>query len=125
MAEPVKNATQQTPRMQPVSMRVVYAGLAALLIALPWWLNAAAPSWSLTGSVLGGVTIPMLLLIAVHKQIRNWSGITALCMIPCSVVGVMDVIANLDNPLQGLIVAVLAVTVFFAALDAGRRVAAG
>ena len=107
-----------------MSIRAVYVGLVALLFALPWWLTSAAPSWGLAGSILGGITVPALLLIAVRKRTRNWSGITALCMIPCSVIGVMDVIANLDNPLQGLI-AVLSVTVFFAALDAGRREIAG
>ena len=65
--------------------------------------------------------MPALLVFAVYTRIRNWSGITALCMIPFSVIGVMDVVANLDNPMQGLIIAVLAITAFLAVLDAGRR----
>jgi 4-amino-4-deoxy-L-arabinose transferase-like glycosyltransferase len=95
------------------------------MLTLPWWLYTAAPSWGLLGAIISGITVPILLLITARLKTRNGPGITALCMIPFSVIGVMDVIANLDNPLQGLIVAVLSVTVFFAALDVGRRSALG
>ncbi len=103
------------------SILITLLSLAGLLLALPWWLISSAPSLGLAGAVAGGATVPALLLFAVSKRMRNWSGITALCMIPFTVIGVMDVIANLDNPLQGLTVAVLAIAAFLAVLDAGRR----
>lgn len=113
MSQPTKSAH--------LSISTVITGLAALLIALPWWLLSNAPNFGTVYSLLSGAAVPALLLIAVRARMRNWSGITALCMIPFAVIGVMDVVANLDNPTQGLIIAVLAITVFFAALDARRR----
>jgi len=104
-----------------LSIKLIYAGLAGLLLVLPWWLYINAPSFGLLSSLVSGASVPVLLLFAVRARTRNWSGITALCMIPFSVIGVMDVIADLANPQQGLMIAVLSVTVFFAALDAGKR----
>ena len=111
----------QSARSARISISIVVIGLMALLIALPWWLLSNAPNFGAVYSLLSGVAVPALLLIAVRARMRNWSGITALCMIPFAVIGVMDIVANLDNPVQGLIIAVLAINVFFAALDAGRR----
>ena len=116
------NTTRNEPDTRNLtSIMLIYAGLLGLSLALPWWLNSNTVSFGLLSSLLSGMPVPMLLLFMVRARTRNWSGITALCMIPFSVIGVMDVIADLDNPLQGLIIAVLSVTVFFAALDAGRR----
>ncbi len=109
-----------TSDRQPVSILTTLAGLAALALAMPWWLNANT-SWGLAGALLGGTVVPVLLIWAVYKRARNWSGITALCMIPVTVIGVMDVIANLDQPLQGLLIAFFSTLVFFTVLDAGRR----
>ena len=111
----------QTTSKRHTGIAVIVVGLGGLLIVLPWWLHNNAPSFGLLSSVLSGAAVPALLLFAVRARMRNWSGITALCMIPFAVIGVMDIIANLENPTPGLIIAVLAITVFFAALDAGRR----
>lgn len=104
----------------PVSIRTTLIGLAALVLAAPWWIYTNT-SWGVAGALLGGAVVPALLIRLVYRRTRNWSGITALCMIPVTVVGVMDVIANLQQPLQGLLIAVISIVVFFAVLDAGRR----
>jgi len=109
-----------TFRGMPVSIRATLLGLLALVLALPWWLYDNT-SWSLSGALLGGAAVPALLIWAVRRRARNWSGITALCMIPITVIGVMDLIANLEQPLQGLLIALFSIVVFFAVLDAGRR----
>lgn len=100
---------------------LVIAGLLALMLVLPWWLQANAARLGIAGAILGGATGPALLLFMTLTHIRNWSGITALCMIPFAVIGVMDLVANLQSPDSGLLLAVLAIVTFFAALDAGRR----
>ena len=97
------------------------AGLVTLLITLPWWLYLNTTSLGLIGSIVAGAIVPALLLRACWRKTRNWSGITALCMIPLACIGVMDVIADLENPALGLIIAVESITVFLAVLDAGRR----
>jgi len=105
---------------RPLSELVTLGCLAALMLVLPWWLSDNAPSFGLIGA-LSGAVVPVLLLFAVYTRIRNWSGITALCMIPFTVVGVMDVIANLADPTQGLLIALLSIIAFLCVLDAGRR----
>ena len=104
----------------PLSIRATLLGLFALVLAMPWWLYDNT-SWGLSGALLGGAVVPALLIWAVRRRTRNWSGITALCMIPITVIGVMDLIANLEQPLQGLLIALFSIVVFFAVLDAGRR----
>ena len=103
------------------SLLVVLAGLGLLLVTLPWWLYLNTASLGIAGSVAAGGVVPALLLRACWRKTRNWSGITALCMIPLACIGVMDVIADLENPTLGLIIAVESITVFLAVLDAGRR----
>lgn len=116
MSEP---ASTQPHLRKPFSYRLSLFGIAGLLLALPWWLYR--DGFSLIAAIPGGVVAPLLLLFAVWNRVRNWSGITALCMIPLTVIGVMDVVANFTAPLAGLVIAVLSVSVFFAVLDAGRR----
>jgi len=105
----------------PLSYRITLAGLAALGLTLPWWLWKDSGGFSLLWSIPAGMVVPALLLFAVINRMRNWSGITALCMIPLTVIGVMDVVANFSQPLTGLVIAVLSISVFLAVLDAGRR----
>jgi len=104
-----------------LSYKLTLAGLTGLVIALPWWLLTDTGWFGLPTALMGGATVPALLLFAVIRRIRNWSGITALCMIPLTVIGVMDIVANFAAPLTGAVIAVLAITVFLAVLDAGRR----
>ncbi len=110
-----------TDTRRSASILITLICLGGLLLALPWWLSSSAPALGMGGAIVGGVAVPAILLLTVSKRLRNWSGITALCMIPFTVIGVMDVVANLDNPGQGLIIALLAIAAFFAVLDAGRR----
>ena len=95
--------------------------LAALSVAFPLWLHANSTATGVIGAILMGATVPLLLLIACIRRTRNWSGITALCMIPFTVVGVMEIVATLGTPDMGMAVGVLAIVAFFSALDAGRR----
>lgn len=104
-----------------LSYRLVVSGLLALLVVLPWWLQANTSSLGLAGAIAGGAVGPVLLLFITLSRTRNWSGITALCMIPFATIGVMDLVANISAPDSGLLLAVLAIMTFFAALDAGRR----
>lgn len=99
---------------------LVVAGLLTLGIVLPLWLHASVPAWGWPGAVSAAI-IPAALLYAVLQRRRNWSGITALTMIPVACIGVMDIVANLREPDSGMALAVLGIGVFFAALDAGRR----
>jgi hypothetical protein len=55
------------------------------------------------------------------KRTRNWSGITALCMIPFAVIGVMEIVATLGTPDSGMVIGVVSILTFFTVLDAGRR----
>ena len=110
-----------TVRTAAPSYWVVLAGLLALAVTLPLWLHTNAPDWGWLASISGGIVVPLALLFAASTRSRNWSGITALCMIPFASIGVMDVVANLRQLDSGLALAVIAISVFFAALDAGRR----
>jgi len=97
------------------------AGLAALAVAFPWWLYANTDSLGLAWSVGSGAVAPLLLLFACVKKTRNWSGITALCMIPLAVIGMMDIVATLGTPDSGMAIGVISILTFFTVLDAGRR----
>jgi hypothetical protein len=104
-----------------ISYRLMLAGLAALAIAFPWWLHVNAPSLGLVPAALLGAVCPLLLLRMCLRRTRNWSGITALCMIPLSVIGIMEIVATLGTPDSGMAIGVIAVATFFTALDSGRR----
>jgi hypothetical protein len=99
----------------------VLAGLAGLIVAAPWWLIVNSNSLATGWAVLVGVIVPALLLRPVIRQSRNWSGITALCMIPFACIGIMDIVAGSGALDAGMAIAVISVLTFFAALDAGRR----
>lgn len=103
------------------SYRGTLAGVALLAVAFPWWLytNTAAPA-TLPALLLGAL-VPLLLLRMCLRKTRNWSGITALCMIPLSVIGIMEIVATLGTLNAGMAVGIIAVATFFTALDAGRR----
>jgi hypothetical protein len=97
------------------------AGLAALAVAFPWWLQANTDNLGLAWSIGSGAVAPLLLLFACVKKTRNWSGITALCMIPLAVIGMMDIVATLGTPDSGMAIGVISILTFFTVLDAGRR----
>ncbi len=100
---------------------VTLAGLAALSIVTPWWLRSSFAAVGIPLAIALGA-LPLLgLLYACVRRTRNWSGITALVMIPLAVIGLMEVIATAGAVGPGIAIAVLAVAVFFAVLDAGRR----
>ena len=103
-----------------LTYRLTLAGLAALALAFPWWLMNAT-GIGLLPAVLLGAFAPVLLLIMCLRKVRNWSGVTALCMIPLSVIGIMEIVATLGKPDSGMAIGVIAVITFFTALDAGRR----
>ena len=96
-------------------------GLLAMTIIMPWWLHANTTDLGLGLSILLGAAIPLLLMRAVAKKSRNWSGITALVMIPYAVIGVMEVVATLGAFDSGMSLAIISIVNFFLALDAGRR----
>lgn len=104
-----------------ISYYITIAGLVALGFAFPVWLSSSTPALGIVWAVVSGIAAPVLLLLACINKTRNWSGITALCMIPFTVIGVMDIVATLGAPNAGMAIGVLAITVFFSALDAGRR----
>jgi hypothetical protein len=97
------------------------AGLVGLIISFPWWLNANTENLGLAWAIGSGTVAPILLLFACVKRTRNWSGITALCMIPFAVIGVMEIVATLGTPDSGMAIGVLSILTFFMVLDAGRR----
>jgi hypothetical protein len=101
--------------------QILMGGLLALTLVMPWWLYVNTATLGLAGSIILGAIFPLLLLRATYKKSRNWSGITALLMIPYSVIGIMEVVATLGAFNLGMALAVVAVMNFFAALDAGRR----
>jgi len=103
------------------SRTAVIAGLIVLLIAVPWWIYANNSSLGLIWSIALGAVAPALLIKPAVTQSRNWSGIVALCMIPLACIGIMDIVASAGELNSGSIVAVISITTFFAALDAGRR----
>jgi len=96
-------------------------GLAALTVIFPWWLYANTDNLGLAWSIASGATAPLLLLFACVKRTRNWSGITALCMIPFAVIGMMDIVATLGAPDSAMALGVISILTFFTVLDAGRR----
>jgi hypothetical protein len=97
------------------------AGLVGLIISFPWWLNANTENLGLAWAIGSGTVAPILLLFACVKRTRNWSGITALCMIPFAVIGVMEIVATLGTPDSGMAVGIISILTFFTVLDAGRR----
>lgn len=103
-----------------LSYRLTLAGLALLAVVFPWWLYSNA-TLGLLPAVLLGALAPLLLLIMCLRKARNWSGVTALCMIPLSVIGIMEIVATLGAPDAGMAIGIIAVATFFTALDAGRR----
>ena len=103
------------------SYKMLLIGLTALMVLMPIWLQTNAPQIGLAGALLLGAAFPALLIYAVLRRIRNWSGITALVMIPYSVLGVMEVVATLGAFDSGMAIAVVSIANFFLALDAGRR----
>ena len=106
---------------KPWSYRLLMGGLTALTLTMPWWLYANTTALGLGGSMILGALFPLLLLRAVAKKSRNWSGVTALIMIPYAVIGIMEVVATLGTLNAGMALAFISVLNFFAALDAGRR----
>jgi hypothetical protein len=104
-----------------LTRQLTLAGLIGLTAAFPWWLYINTTQLGLPGSILLGAIPPLLLLRACLKKSRNWSGITALCMIPLAVIGIMEIVATLGAPDSGMAIGVLAIGVFFTVLDAGRR----
>ena len=106
---------------QKLSYNLSLAGLVALAIAFPWWLNANTENLGWVWAIGSGAIAPLLLLFACLKRTRNWSGITALCMIPFAVIGMMDIVATLGAPDAGMAVGVISILTFFMVLDAGRR----
>ena len=104
-----------------ISYYLTLIGLAGLAIVFPWWLNANTEQLGIAWSIASGAVVPLLLLFACLNKTRNWSGITALCMIPYSVIGIMDIVATLGALDSGMLLGVLAILVFFAVLDAGLR----
>jgi hypothetical protein len=103
--------------------RLLIGGLALLALTATWWLVANAPSLGAGGALVLGAVFPALLLRMVIRRTRNWSGVTALVMIPYSVIGIMEVIATLGEINSGLLLALVAIANFILALDAGRRTA--
>jgi hypothetical protein len=101
--------------------KVLIAGLIALACVMPWWLYTNTTSLGLSWSIVAGASIPLLLLNTTVRKLRNWSGITALIMIPYAVIGIMEVVATLGAFDSGLALAVISISNFFVGLDAGRR----
>lgn len=102
------------------SRLVVMVGLAALFVAGAWWLQVNS-SVGLPWAIVLGAIGPVPLMRGAWKQVRNWSGITALVMIPYACLGIMDIVAGGGALSSGLAIGFIAIATFFAALDAGRR----
>ena len=103
------------------SYYLALSGLGGLAIAFPWWLNANTKEFGLGWSIASGAVVPILLFFICIYKTRNWSGITALCMIVYAAIGAMEIVATLGRPDSGMAVGVLSIVVFLAVLDAGRR----
>ena len=54
-----------------LSYKLTLAGLAGLMLALPWWLYSDTSELGLLWSVSGGVVVPLLLLFAVVNLARK------------------------------------------------------
>ncbi|MCP4002023.1 MAG: hypothetical protein GY727_14025 [Gammaproteobacteria bacterium] len=104
-----------------LTYKLLIAGLLALSLIMPWWLLINTTSLGTVWSIIFGSGIPALLLYATGRKIRNWSGITALIMIPYAVIGIMEVVATLGALNSGMALAIISIGNFFTALDAGRR----
>jgi hypothetical protein len=104
-----------------LTYKVLIAGLVALGFVMPAWLMTNTTSLGTVWSIVLGAGIPVLLLYATIRKIRNWSGIAALIMIPYAVIGIMEVVATLGAFNSGMALAIISISNFFTALDAGRR----
>jgi len=104
-----------------LSYRVSLAGLLCLALLFSRWLYLTAPDLGAAGATAFGATAPLALFAACWFRTRNWSGITALCMIPLAVIGVMDIVATLAEPNTGMAIGIISIAIFFCVLDAGRR----
>jgi hypothetical protein len=104
-----------------LSRYALLIGLLLLAIVMTLWLQANTSIPGIAGVVAAGSIIPLLLFYATARKTRNWSGITALCMIPYSVIGIMEIVATLAALDAGMALGVIAIVDFFTALDAGRR----
>jgi len=104
-----------------ISRRLSLLGLLLLAFIVPWWLDTG---FSFSGSALKlgiGVLPSAALAYATYRRTRNWSGITALCMIPWAVLGMMDIVASSGSMRSGLALAAVSIATFLLVLDAGRR----
>jgi hypothetical protein len=103
------------------SRKLTLAGLLLLIAAALWWLQTAysQPGYALYLGI--AVLPPLLLAYATWKRTRNWSGITALCMIPYAAVGMMDIVASSGALVASMAVGAVSIAVFFLVLDAGKR----
>jgi hypothetical protein len=97
------------------------AGLLLLCLVAPWWLASASAAPNLLVIIGIGIMPPLALTVATWKRTRNWSGITALVMIPYAVLGMMDIVASSGAIAASLVLGTLSISVFFLVLDAGRR----
>ncbi len=104
-----------------ISRRLTLLGLLLLAITVLWWLDTG---FTMTGSAIQitvGILPPAALAYVTYRRTRNWSGITALCMIPYAAMGMMDIVASSGNMLSGIALGIVAIATFFLVLDAGRR----
>jgi hypothetical protein len=103
------------------SRKLSVAGLILLAPVACWWLVVAYANPGPATLIGIGIMPPLALAICTFKRTRNWSGITALCMIVYAVLGMMDMVALSGTIGASLALGVLAVGNFFLVLDAGRR----
>ena len=101
--------------------QLLMVGLLLLALLMPWWLYQNTATLGMIGSIILGAMFPLLFLRATWRKSRNWSGITALFMIPYAVLGVMDIVATMAELNSGMAIALISIVNFIAALDAGRR----
>jgi hypothetical protein len=103
------------------SRQLTLIGLLALAAIVPWWLHDGF-GWSGTPLALAAGILPLLAVgYFTWRRTRNWSGITALCMIPYAALGMMDIVASSGALLSGVALGSIAIANFFLVLDAGRR----
>ena len=104
-----------------LSRRLTLIGLLLLALIVPWWLHDGF-GWSGTPAALGVGLLPLAAVgYFTWRKTRNWSGITALCMIPYAALGMMDIVASAGSLRSGLALGCTAIAIFFLVLDAGRR----
>ena len=104
-----------------LSRKLSIAGLLLLVPVTGWWLVAAYDQPGILTLIGVALAPPITLTWCTFKRTRNWSGITALCMIVYAVLGMMDIVATSGSIVASLALGILAVAVFFLVLDAGRR----